>query len=47
MNPMKREEGELARMRKAFACLAQPAPDDAVVVSQQHAQVIAPLRRAT
>lgn len=26
MNPMKREEGELARMRRAFASLSQPAP---------------------
>lgn len=29
MNPMKREEGELARMRRAFACLSQPAPEPA------------------
>src|SRR6185436_5470687 len=29
MNPMKREEGELARLRKAFASLAQPAPEPA------------------
>jgi len=26
MNPMKREEGELARMRRAFGSLSQPAP---------------------
>lgn len=26
MNPMKREEGELARLRRAFASLSQPAP---------------------
>ena len=26
MNPMKREEGELARMRRAFASLSQPVP---------------------
>lgn len=26
MNPIKREEGELARMRRAFASLSQPAP---------------------
>ena len=29
MNPMKREEGELARMRRAFASLSQPAPEPA------------------
>ena len=29
MNSMKREEGELARMRRAFASLSQPAPEPA------------------
>jgi hypothetical protein len=29
MNPMKREEGELARMRRAYASLSQPAPEPA------------------
>jgi hypothetical protein len=29
MNPMKREEGELARLRRAFGSLSQPAPEPA------------------
>lgn len=29
MNPMKREEGELAKLRRAFASLSQPAPEPA------------------